>query len=104
MLIRSQDGEKVINLNNTTHIDILCVIINGNSKSKHRVLADACTLGYYSNKEKAMKVLDLIQKVYISQNKISQTYMENVGVLESGYVGCEVLQMPQESEVEQWKD
>ena len=101
MLIRSQDGKTIVNLNNVTRLDALCAIANGNTKSKHRISADGDTLGLYSNKEKALKVLDLIQRVYISQNKISQTYMENIGVLESEYVGCEVFHIPTDEEVDE---
>lgn len=58
MLIRSQDKEMIVNIYTTNRIFIGEVYRpNGNM---HDVCADEMRLGYYSTREKAMKVLDMI--------------------------------------------
>jgi len=62
MLIRSQNKEFLINLNNSFVIEV--VGIEGDFKV---VCSDQCndySVGCYSTKEKAIKVLDMIQEVY----------------------------------------
>ena len=64
MLIRSQDSEILINLNTLTGIEIT----KGPVKTTITSYATGCTylLGEYSTKEKAMKVLDMIQEAYVN--------------------------------------
>lgn len=63
MLIRSQDKEMIVNVDATNHIFVgEAYRPNG---SLYDVCADEMRLGYYSTKEKAMKVLDMIQKSYM---------------------------------------
>ena len=62
MLIRSQDKEMIVNVDVTNHI-----FIGGTYRSngsRYDVFADETGLGYYSTKEKALKVLDMIQEAY----------------------------------------
>ena len=63
MLIRSQDREILINFNNSIVVNIIG--IEGFMKV---VCSYSCkdfiVIGHYSSKEKAMKVLDMIQEAY----------------------------------------
>ena len=62
MLIRSQNKEFLINTNNSFVIEV--VGIEGDFKV---VCSDQCndySVGCYSTKEKALKVLDMIQEAY----------------------------------------
>ena len=60
MLIRSQDKETLANMEGPIAIEIL-----GDGKG-HSIMYwnDGYVLGFYSSKEKAMKVLDMIQEAY----------------------------------------
>ena len=81
MLIRSQDKEMIVNIYTTNRIFIDEVYRpNGNLHDLHDVCADEMRLGYYSTREKAMKVLDMIQEAYVN-----------------GHID---YQMPEDSEVE----
>ena len=62
MLIRSQDKETLANMEGPIAIEIL-----GDGKG-HSIMYwnDGYVLGFYSSKEKAMKVLDMIQEAYIN--------------------------------------
>lgn len=78
MLIRSQDKEIIVNTYTTNHIFVgEAYRPNG---SLYDVCADEMRLGYYSTKQKAMKVLDMIQEAYVN-----------------GHID---YQMPEDSEVE----
>lgn len=58
MLIRSQDKSRLINLDNTQELRFWeCAQGFG-------ITDCVCTIGYYSTREKAMKVLDMIQEAY----------------------------------------
>ena len=62
MLIRSQDKEMIINMAVTNHIYVREVYRpSGNLID---ISSDEMRLGYYSTKEKAIKVLDMIQEAY----------------------------------------
>ena len=64
MLIRSQNKEFLININNSFVIEV--VGIEGDFKV---VCSDQCndySVGCYSTKEKAIKVLDMIQEAYVN--------------------------------------
>lgn len=62
MLIRSQDKRILINMNNVSSIEV--------GDNELRIFADngeaIYDLGEYSTKEKAMKVLDMIQEAYVN--------------------------------------
>ena len=78
MLIRSQNREVLINFNSAAGIEIA----EGSIKTIITSYITGCSylLGEYSNKEKAMKVLDMIQEAYVN-----------------GHID---YQMPEDSEVE----
>lgn len=64
MLIRSQDKETLINFNNSLSIKIMetkggVIIICSDTY-------ETFVIGNYSTKEKAMKVLDMIQGAYVN--------------------------------------
>ena len=76
MLIRSQDKEMIVNIYTTNHIFIDEVYKpTGNL---HDVCTDEMRLGYYSTKQKAMKVLDMIQEAYADAELIPMT-VPNIG-------------------------
>lgn len=74
MWIRSQDKEDLKNVNNIE-------IIKFDGEKYTTIQGDGCRLGVYSTKEKALKVLDMIQ------NNLEYPYYE-------------VFQMPTNEEVE----
>lgn len=57
MLIRSQDKKTFINLDMTCRFSVI-------KNSSIIITADGITMGEYSTKAKAMKVLDMIQEAY----------------------------------------
>lgn len=62
MLIRSQDKTFLLNFNNLTAIYM--EKIDKDFAIVYNDFEDAYTLGKYSTREKAMKVLDMIQEAY----------------------------------------
>lgn len=120
MLIRSQDKETLINFNNSIVVNTM-VDIGGVTKMFCSYSCDDYVIGHYSSKEKAMKVLDMIQETYadFEASKITNTglataaYTGNYKTPDSVSVGIKVLkgyaemvkeslvfQMPKDSEVE----
>ena len=89
MLIRSQDKEMIINMAATNHIYVREVYRP--SGSLIDISSDEMRLGYYSTKEKAIKVLDMIQKRY-EEYETERIYKEGVFKIET-------FQMPEDSEV-----
>jgi len=76
MLIRSQNREVLINSNNSFVIEV--VGIEGDFKV---VCSDQCndySVGCYSTKEKALKVLDMIQEAYADAELIPMI-VPNIG-------------------------
>lgn len=62
MLIRSQDKEILANMEGSIAIEIL-----GDGKGHATMYwKDSYVLGTYSSKEKAIKVLDMIQEAYVN--------------------------------------
>lgn len=62
MLIRSQDKEILANMEGPIAIEIL-----GDGKGHATMYWNGgYVLGFYSSKEKAMKVLDMIQEAYVN--------------------------------------
>ena len=66
MLIRSQDKEMIINMDATNHIYVGEAYRP--SGSLFDISSDEMRLGYYSAKEKEIKVLDMIQEAYVNGN------------------------------------
>lgn len=58
MLIRSQDKSRLINLDNTRELRFW------ECAQGFDITDCVCTIGKYSTKEKALKVLDMIQEAY----------------------------------------
>ena len=68
MLIRSQSKEVLANMEGPIAIEIL-----DNGKGRATMYwKDSYVLGDYSSKEKAMKVLDMIQKAYLNGRIVYQ--------------------------------
>ena len=90
MLIRTQNKEAII--------DILRMTIKLDPEDKNTIITYSNhndvnsfeILGVYSSKEKAKKVLDMIQNRYISSNV----------VLHGGFVKNTVFEMPENNEVD----
>ena len=79
--IRSQDKETLINVNKIEITDFC-------DTHKNAIWGDDILLGRYSSKEKALKVLDMIQE-----------FIKNMYVGVTNYMG-KPFQMPLDSEVE----
>ena len=80
--IRSQDKENLINVNKIEITDFC-------DAYKSTIWGDDILLGKYSSKEKALKVLDMIQE-----------FIKNMYVGMANYTG-KPFQMPLDSEVEE---
>lgn len=76
MLIRSQNKEILVNFNVSAGIEIA----EGTTKTVVTSYITGCSylLGEYSTKEKAMKVLDMIQEAYADAELIPMT-VPNIG-------------------------
>ena len=111
MLIRSQDKSRLISLNNTRELRFW------ECAQGFNITDCVCPIGHYSTREKAMKVLDMIQEAY-EEYKINCTFLTGfIGhrtIVESNDIrvnGFEelvksfkknmVFQMPEDSEVEE---
>lgn len=113
MLIRSQDKEILINLNTLAGIEIT----KGPVKTTITSYTTGCTylLGEYSTREKAMKVLYMIQEAYADAklNEIllpdvcksaseSQRGKDNTSIaktIRKDFMKKMIFQMPEDSEV-----
>lgn len=93
MLIRSQSGNSLMNLNSLVGIGIKeafdGVLIVGESTT------DGYKLGKYSSTEKALKVLDMIEKKYAYYGTL-----ESDGTIHSVLTFPKVFHMPADDEVE----
>lgn len=110
MLIRSQNKEVLTNLNALAGIEIA----EGPVKTVITSYITGCSylLGKYSNKQKAVKVLDMLQKAYAEYEMlrgmstgmggIMVTYNTKmiVNELEKEIQEKTIFQMPEDSEVE----
>lgn len=110
MLIRSQNKEVLTNLNALTGIEI----VEGPVETVITSYITGCSylLGEYSNKQKAVKVLDMLQKAYAEYEMlrlmpagmggIKVTYYEKVAIneLKKKLQEKTIFQMPEDSEVE----
>ncbi|MBE5703922.1 MAG: hypothetical protein EGS62_06820 [Ruminococcus sp.] len=86
MLIRSQDKSRLISLNNTRELRFW------ECAQGFNITDCVCPIGHYSTKEKAMKVLDMIQEAY-------ERY-EYEKAFKTGLTLFETFRMPEDSEVE----
>lgn len=109
MLIRSQDKEMIINMAVTNHIYVR--EIYRTSGNLIDISSDEMRLGYYSTKEKAIKVLDMIQEAYADEKLVDYTtYLQRKEIekmddstilaLRNELMKKAVFQMPEDSEVE----
>ena len=110
MLIRSQNKEVLTNLNALAGIEIA----EGPVKTVITSYITGCSylLGEYSNKQKAVKVLDMLQKAYTEYEMLRgmSTGMRGIMVtyntkmivneLEKEIQEKTIFQMPEDSEVE----
>ena len=85
MLIRSQDKSRLISLNNTRELRFW------ECAQGFDITDCVCPIGHYSTKQKAMKVLDMVQDAY-------ERY-EYEKVFKTGLTLFETFQMPEDSEV-----
>ena len=113
MLIRSQDKEMIINFDTICRISILG---KPDPSEECIICIDGLTLGEYSDRKKAVKVLDMIQGAYTKYktihtsatglatmslfaegtDEVHELYMKGQNALENVIV----FQMPEDSEVE----
>ena len=110
MLIRSQNKEVLTNLNALAGIEI----VEGPVETVITSYITGCSylLGEYSNKQKAVKVLDMLQKAYAEYEMlrlmsagmggIEVTYYEKVATneLKKKLQEKTIFQMPEDSEAE----
>ena len=87
MLIRTQDKTKLIEFSNITIIEI--------SKENFNIQTPSYFLGIYSSKEKALKVLDMIEAKYLEP-----VYINDIGGNEYAKYEHKVFHMPADDEVE----
>lgn len=105
MLIRSQDKSRLINLDNTQELRFWeCAQGFG-------ITDCVCTIGYYSTREKSLKVLDMIQEAYADEKLVDYTTclqrkeiekMDNSTILalRNELIKKAVFQMPEDGSVE----
>lgn len=114
MLIRSQDRETLVNLDNSAVIDIMD--IEGAIKVVCSYSCEDYIIGRYSTKAKAMKVLDMIQEAYgdseytkyvipevcriLSMKPKTEENKAHAGELGEMLKKGMTFQMPEDSEVE----
>ena len=89
MLIRSQDKKGIYFLDKSSRIKILSL-----TDDEHVVALNNHYIGVYSNEEKAIKVLDMIQTKYFEHITV-----ETQGAIVSILERPKTFQMPQDSEV-----
>lgn len=86
MLIRSQDKSRLINLDNTRELRFW------ECAQGFDITDCVCPIGHYSTKEKAMRVLDMIQEAYCKFMSVKN---------DDAWDGKEaVFQMPEDGNVE----
>lgn len=95
MLIRSQNKEVLVTLELLFDIEV-----SGGVISARRDMSWCYLLGEYSTKEKAIKVLDMIQEAYSEYQimlNFSVSYLHEFKEKTDGFA---IFQMPEDSEVE----
>lgn len=110
MLIRSQNREVLVNFNGLPGIEIA----EGTTKTTVTSYVTGCCylLGEYSNKGKAVKVLDILQKAYTEHEVLLQMFAgiggihattiewESIEEMKKEIQEKAIFQMPEDSEVE----
>ena len=94
MLIRSQDKSRLLSLNNTRELRFW------ECAQGFNITDCVCPIGHYSTREKAMKVLDMIQDAYSEYQimlNFSVSYLHEFKEKTDGFA---IFQMPEDSEVE----
>lgn len=105
MLIRSQDKSRLISLNNTRELRFW------ECAQGFNITDCVCPIGHYSTREKAMKVLDMIQEAYADEKLVDYTaYLQRKEIekmddstilaLRNELMKKAVFQIPDDSEVE----
>lgn len=110
MLIRSQDKSRLISLNNTRELRFW------ECAQGFNITDCVCPIGHYSTKEKAIKVLDMIQEAYgdseytkyvipevcriLSMKPKTEENKAHAGELGEMLKKGMTFQMPEDSEVE----
>ena len=94
MLIRSQNKEVLATLELLFDIEV-----SGGVISARRDMAWCCLLGEYSTKEKAMKVLDMIQEAYSEYQIMLNFSVSYLHEFKEKTDGFDIFQMPADSEV-----
>ena len=105
MLIRSQDKSRLISLNNTRELRFW------ECAQGFDITDCVCPIGHYSTREKAIKVLDMIQEAYADEKLVDYTtYLQRKEIekmddstilaLRNELMKKAVFQMPEDSEVE----
>lgn len=95
MLIRSQNKEVLVAFENLLNIEV-----SGGAISTRVDNGWSCLLGEYSTREKALKVLDMIQEAYSEYQimlNFSVVYLHEFKEKTDGFA---IFQMPEDSEVE----
>ena len=90
--IRSQDKEKLINVNNNFSINCVKYYMDDETRLKsikYGIYGDDVKLGIYSYKAKALKVLDEIQECIESNNSHHNSQWDN-----TPHLVYNVFQMP----------
>lgn len=111
MLIRSQDKSRLISLNNTRELRFW------ECAQGFNITDCVCPIGHYSTREKAMKVLDMIQEAYgdseytryvipevcriLSMKPKTEENKAHAGELGEMLKNGMTFQMPEDSEVEE---
>lgn len=99
MLIRSQDKEILINMNNVSQLYTVGFCITADfADNRDSGFRD---MGNYSSEEKAIKVLDMIQAAYESSCYCDHAF-DSAAQVQRPYIFVrnEVFQMPKDDEVE----
>lgn len=98
MLIRSQDKTVMVNMDNVFGVGIRGV--NGAAAIYAGSSSGCCDIAEYSTREKALKVLDMIQEAYSEYQimlNFSVSYLHEFKEKTDGFA---IFQMPEDSEVE----
>lgn len=98
MLIRSQNREVLLNFSSVAGIEIK----EGHVKTIITSYITGCSylLGEYSNKAKAMKILDMIQEAYSEYQIMLNFSISYLHEFKEKTDGFAIFQMPEDSEVE----
>lgn len=98
MIIRSQDKKKIVNIATCN----LIAIVGTQGKSKN-ITVDGMVIGTYSTEEKAIKVLDMIQKEYLKHiyGAGGEMATRDIYISPFAFIPPKVFQMPADEEVEE---